>query len=60
VPRGHAKAQMAQLRRQGFRGALGVEYNYNWDNSMPEIAKCVKFFNATCEALAKAPQLSRA
>lgn len=52
---GNAKAQMAELKRQGFRGAFGVEYEYNWDNSMPEIAKCVEFFNATCAELAKAP-----
>ncbi len=52
---GNVKAQMAELKRQGFRGAFGVEYEYNWDNSMPEIAECVKFFNATCAELAKSP-----
>jgi len=52
---GNVKAQMAELKRQGFRGAFGVEYEYNWDNSMPEIARCVEFFNATCAELAKQP-----
>jgi sugar phosphate isomerase/epimerase len=52
---GNVKAQMAELKRQHFRGAFGVEYEYNWDNSMPEIAECVKFFNATCAELAKSP-----
>ncbi len=52
---GNVKAQMAELKRQGFRGAFCVEYEYNWDNSMPEIAKCVKFFYATCAELAKSP-----
>jgi sugar phosphate isomerase/epimerase len=52
---GNVKAQMAELKRQGFRGAFGVEYEHNWDNSMPEIAECVKFFNATCAELAKSP-----
>jgi sugar phosphate isomerase/epimerase len=52
---GNAKAQMAELKRQGFRGAFGVEYEHNWDNSMPEIAECVKFFYATCAELAKSP-----
>ncbi len=52
---GNVKAQMAELKRQGFRGVFGVEYEYNWDNSVPEIAKCVEFFNATCADLAKAP-----
>ncbi len=50
---GNVKAQMAELKRQHFHGAFCVEYEYNWDNSVPEIAECVKFFNATCEELAK-------
>jgi sugar phosphate isomerase/epimerase len=50
---GFVKAQMAELKRQHFRGAFCVEYEYHWDNSVPEIAECVKFFNATCEELAK-------
>lgn len=52
---GNLKAQMAELKRQGFHGAFGVEYEFHWDNSMPEIAKCVEFFNATCSDLAKSP-----
>ena len=52
---GNVKAQMAELKRQGFHGAFCVEYEYNWDNSMPEIAKCVQFFYATCAELAKQP-----
>jgi sugar phosphate isomerase/epimerase len=36
---GNVKAQMAELKRQGFHGAFGVEYEYHWDNSLPEIAK---------------------
>ncbi|HOC55261.1 MAG TPA: sugar phosphate isomerase/epimerase [Verrucomicrobiota bacterium] len=52
---GRVKAQMAELKRQGFRGAYCVEYEYNWENSMPEIAQCKKFFDATCAALARKP-----
>ena len=52
---GNVKAQMAELKRQHFHGAFCVEYEYNWDNSVPEIAECVKFFNATCAELAKSP-----
>ena len=50
---GNVKAQMAELKRQHFHGAFCVEYEYHWDNSVPEIAECVKFFNATCEELVK-------
>lgn len=45
------KAMMVELKRQGFKGAFCVEYEYHWDNSAPEIAECVKFFNATCAGL---------
>ena len=49
----HAKAMMAELKRQHFHGAFCVEYEYHWSNSVPEIAECVKFFNATAAELAK-------
>jgi len=52
---GNVKAQMAELKRQHFHGAFCVEYEYHWENSMPEVAECVKFFNATCAELAKTP-----
>ena len=52
---GNVKAQMDELKRQHFHGAFCVEYEYHWENSMPEIAECVKFFNATCAELAKSP-----
>jgi len=52
---GNVKAQMAELKRQHFHGAFCVEYEYHWDNSVPEIAECVKFFNATCAELVKQP-----
>lgn len=51
----NVKGMMAELKRQNFRGAFCVEYEYNWTNSVPEIAQCVKFFNATCAELAGTP-----
>ncbi|MCX6927541.1 MAG: TIM barrel protein [Verrucomicrobia bacterium] len=48
----NARGMMAELKRQGFKGAFCVEYEYNWDNSSPEIAECAKFFNATAADLA--------
>jgi len=32
-----------ELRAQGFAGNLSIEYEYNWDNSLPEVAQCVGF-----------------
>ena len=31
----------------------GLEYSYNWLESMPEIAKCVEFFNKVSLQLGK-------
>jgi len=42
---------MAELKRQNFRGVFCVEYEYNWENSSPEIAQSIKFFNKICDEL---------
>ena len=47
----NAKGMLAELKRQKFKGAICVEYEYNWDNSSDEIAKSVAWFNATCAEL---------
>jgi len=52
---GQTKALMTELRRQNFHGAFCVEYEYNWNNSVSEIAECVTFFNKTCAELAVSP-----
>jgi sugar phosphate isomerase/epimerase len=51
---GRTRELMAELKRQHFHGAFCVEYEYHWDNSSPEIAQCVKFFNQTCDELVAA------
>lgn len=32
-----------ELKRQGFGGNISIEYEYNWDNSVPEVAQCIGF-----------------
>jgi sugar phosphate isomerase/epimerase len=32
-----------ELKRQGFDGNVSLEYEYNWDHSVPEIAQCIGF-----------------
>ncbi len=49
----NAKGMLAELKRQHFKGAICVEYEYNWDNSVPEIAASAKWFDATCAELAR-------
>ena len=36
-------AVLDELKRQGFKGNISIEYEYNWDNSVPEIAQCIGF-----------------
>jgi sugar phosphate isomerase/epimerase len=46
-----AKGMLQELKRQHFHGAICIEYEYHWENSTPEIAQCVKWFNDTCAEL---------
>jgi sugar phosphate isomerase/epimerase len=56
---GNCKRMMEELQHQGFHGAFCVEYEYHFDNSMPEVAQCVKFFNDTCAELVETARLSK-
>ena len=49
----NAKGMLAELKRQKFKGAICVEYEYHWDNSSPEIAASAQWFNATCAELVR-------
>jgi sugar phosphate isomerase/epimerase len=40
------KACLDELKAQGFEGNLSIEYEYNWDNNVPECTKCVDFVKA--------------
>jgi hypothetical protein len=42
---------LAELKRQKFKGAICVEYEYNWENSSSEIAESIKWFNSACADL---------
>ena len=41
------KEILEELNKQGFRGVFTIEYESNPDNPVPDIKKCVKFFNET-------------
>ena len=32
-----------ELKSQGFEGNISIEYEYNWDNSVPEVGQCIGF-----------------
>jgi sugar phosphate isomerase/epimerase len=35
---------MWELKNQGFKGTFTVEYEYNWDKSLPEVAESANYF----------------
>ena len=39
------KALLTELDRQNFKGVIAFEYEYNWDNNVPEIRQSVAIFN---------------
>jgi sugar phosphate isomerase/epimerase len=34
---------LQELKAQGFSGNLSIEYEYDWENSLPEVAQCIGF-----------------
>lgn len=49
----NARGMLEELKRQNFKGAICVEYEFNWENSVPEIAQSVAWFEKTCAELAR-------
>ena len=47
VPFGSGVSDIAgildELKSQGFEGNLSIEYEYHWENSVPEVAQCIGF-----------------
>ncbi|HOW66524.1 MAG TPA: sugar phosphate isomerase/epimerase [Candidatus Paceibacterota bacterium] len=39
----NVKAILDELKAQGFQGNISIEYEYNWDNSLPEVTQCIDF-----------------
>ena len=39
------------LKDQGFKGYFSIEYEYNWDNSVPDIRQCIDYFNGEAKKL---------
>jgi len=47
MPYGTGKSDIAgildELHAQGFKGNISIEYEYHWDNSLPEVKQCIDF-----------------
>jgi len=42
---------LLELKRQNFTGLFSIEYEYNWENSVPDIHQCIQYFNKQVEVL---------
>jgi hypothetical protein len=51
---GKTEQLIGEIHRLGIRPTMfGLEYSYNWFGSMPDIVRCVEFFNKESIKLAK-------
>lgn len=46
-------AILDELKRQNFVGPISIEYEHNWEKSVPEIAQCIGFVRAYGTAQAR-------
>lgn len=42
------KGILDELHREGFRGSVSIEYEYNWETSVPEVGQCIGFVRGYC------------
>ena len=47
----NVKEMLQILKEQGFTGYLAIEYEYNWDNSVPDIKQCIDYYNQVTEEI---------
>ena len=51
---GKTEAFLKELHRQGVQPKMfGLEYSYDWYDSMPKVSQCVRFFNETTQDIAQ-------
>ena len=48
---GRIKGILEELHRQNYKGSFSIEYEYHWDNNVPDIRKSVAFFNSVASEL---------
>jgi len=45
------KGILEELHRQGYKGTFSIEYEYNWDNNVPEVRESIAYFNSVAQKL---------
>lgn len=43
------EGMLNELKRQDFSGLFSIEYEHNWDNSVPDIEKSISYFRKTAD-----------
>lgn len=43
------KGMLKELKSQNFKGIFSIEYEYNWENSVPDIKECIRYFEKVTE-----------
>ena len=41
----NVKQMLKQLKQQQFKGMIAIEYETNWENSVPDIRECIDYYN---------------
>lgn len=49
----NVKGMIEELVRQGFKGYLSVEYENNYENSVPDIKQCLEYYNKITDEIFK-------
>jgi sugar phosphate isomerase/epimerase len=49
---GDVKGMLVEVKRQGIKPVFSIEYEYNFGKSMPELMKCVAYFDKVAAELA--------
>jgi len=45
------KGMLEELKRQNFKGVFAIEYEFNWDNSVPDIKQCIDYYHEVVQEL---------
>jgi sugar phosphate isomerase/epimerase len=46
------KGMLQEIKRQKIKAVFSIEYEYDWGKAMPQIAKCVEYFDQVAAELA--------
>jgi L-ribulose-5-phosphate 3-epimerase UlaE len=44
---GDIKRCLDELKKQNFQGNISIEYEYHWENNVPEVKQCIDFVRSS-------------